>query len=36
MTRIMPLAARDHVAIRYMPVIAPVDLAAALRMPPGR
>jgi len=29
MTRIAPLAARDHVAIRYLPVIAPVDIAAA-------
>jgi L-ascorbate metabolism protein UlaG (beta-lactamase superfamily) len=29
MTRIAPLAARDGVTIRYMPVIAPVDITAA-------
>lgn len=31
MTRIAPLAARDGVTIRYLPVIAPVDIAAAAR-----
>lgn len=31
MKRLAPLAARDHVAIRYMPVIAPVDIVAAAR-----
>lgn len=31
MARIAPLAARDHVQIRYMPIIAPVDLEAAAR-----
>lgn len=31
MARIAPLAARDHVAIRYMPVIVPVDIEAATR-----
>ena len=29
MKRITPLAARDHVMIRYMPVISPVDIEAA-------
>jgi L-ascorbate metabolism protein UlaG (beta-lactamase superfamily) len=29
MNRIAPLAKRDGVAVRYMPVIAPVDIAAA-------
>jgi len=31
MDRIAPLAANDHVMIRYMPVIAPVDMDAAAR-----
>ncbi|MBO9712009.1 MBL fold metallo-hydrolase [Sphingomonas sp.] len=31
MSRIAPLAARDHVAVRYMPVFGPVDLVAAAR-----
>lgn len=31
MKRIAPLAARDHVAVRYLPVIAGVDIAAAVR-----
>jgi len=31
MTRLAPLAQRDGVAIRYMPVIAPVDIAAATK-----
>ena len=35
MRRIAPLAARDHVAIRYLPVIAPVDIAAAAHAAAG-
>lgn len=30
MARVMPLAARDKVAVRFMPVIDPVDIAAAI------
>jgi len=36
MARIEPLAKRDGVAIRTMPVIAPVDIAAAVRNPEER
>lgn len=35
MSRIAPLAARDRVSVRYMPVIAPVDIAAATRAAGG-
>jgi len=31
MDRIAPLAQRDHVAVRYLPVIVPVDIAAAAK-----